>query len=268
MSNENYAIFASYGNDSIALIQWMHEHEKSGIVVYSDTGWASPCWTARVESAEAWAQSLGFDTARTHSEGMLSLARRKKGWPPNGRQYCTQELKIIPAQTWLDEHDPAKEMVCCAGIRRAESRARAFWPEWVEESDKHGGRSAWFPLVRHTNHDLDRLLAKTPFPTLPHRSWECYPCVPNANKADIASLSPQRIDELEQYEREMGFTSQGKPRTIVRPARAGGAIGIREVWEWATGRNPNDMSKQLSLGYGGGCDSGFCEITPRMEGEG
>ncbi len=37
-----FVIFASYGNDSVALIQWAREWKLEDVaVVYSDTGWAS-----------------------------------------------------------------------------------------------------------------------------------------------------------------------------------------------------------------------------------
>ena len=38
-----HVIFASYGNDSIALIQWAHERDLTDVAVaYSDTGWGAP----------------------------------------------------------------------------------------------------------------------------------------------------------------------------------------------------------------------------------
>lgn len=36
-----YTIKASYGNDSVALIQWCYERDLQNVVVlYNDTGWA------------------------------------------------------------------------------------------------------------------------------------------------------------------------------------------------------------------------------------
>ena len=40
-----HLIFASYGNDSIALIQWAHERSLPDVhVAYTDTGWAADWW--------------------------------------------------------------------------------------------------------------------------------------------------------------------------------------------------------------------------------
>ena len=97
----NYVLFASYGNDSVALIQWAHEQGLQGLhVAYSDTGWAAPWWGDRLAAGEAWAQSLGFATHRIGSEGMHGLVRRKKAWPRGGGgkfQFCTEALKERPA---------------------------------------------------------------------------------------------------------------------------------------------------------------------------
>ena len=155
-------IFASYGNDSLALIQWAHESGLEDVTVaYSDTGWAADYWGDRVKEAECWAQSLGFDTVRLESEGMSNLVRRKKAWPRGGGgkfQFCTMELKEKPAVKWLENIDPDCEATCYIGVRREESANRATFPEWVEESERHGGRSLCAPLVRHTEANRNALL--------------------------------------------------------------------------------------------------------------
>ena len=95
-----HVLFCSYGNDSIALIQWAHERGLKDVVcLYSDTGWSASWWADRVAKGEALAQGYGFATARTESEGMLELVKRKRGWPGAGGQgqFCTAELKVLPA---------------------------------------------------------------------------------------------------------------------------------------------------------------------------
>ena len=117
-----YVLRASYGNDSVALIQWAYENQLDDVVVlYNDTGWAASDWMSRVEKMENWAISLGFRTARAESIGLEELVRKKKGWPRQGIQFCTGELKIIPTQKWLDYNDPNKTSVGIVGVRRAES---------------------------------------------------------------------------------------------------------------------------------------------------
>ena len=247
-------IFASYGNDSIALIQWAYENltPQEITVAYSNTGWAADWWGDRVERAEDWAVSLGYRTTTIRSEGMESLVRRKKAWPRGGGgtfQFCTHNLKQAPALAWLDSVDPDKEAICMVGIRREESANRATFPEWTEESAKHGGRSLHAPLVTYTEARRNELIAKTPFDVLPHKSRECYPCV-NANKRELKLLDPETMERINRLEIEMGTNSKGNERVMFSPARHGGAIGIYEVVRDALG-STEDM-------FAANCDGGWC----------
>jgi 3'-phosphoadenosine 5'-phosphosulfate sulfotransferase (PAPS reductase)/FAD synthetase len=247
-------IFASYGNDSVALIQWAHEHRLDDVTVaYSDTGWAALKWPTRVEKGEAWAQSLGFRTARTSSIGMRALVKAKKAWPRGGGgkfQFCTQHLKRDPALAWLDSVDPEKDAVCMVGIRREESANRTDFPEWTEESEEHGGRSLHAPLVRHTEAMRDALVAKTPMELLPHRSKECWPCV-NARVGELRAMDEPAILRVEEIEAEAGVNSMGNARVMFSPKRHRGAIGIRAVVQDAK-RNVDDLFEPA------GCDGGWC----------
>ena len=249
-------VSVSWGNDSVALVQWLHErfklNEHRVICVYADTGWASADWPERVARGEALATSYGFEVARLCELTFVELARKKKAWPRNGMQFCTEELKIKPITAFLARVDPAGEAVVVIGIRRAESTARSQWPEDVPNSEKHGGRDAWFPLVRTTDVERDALLQRAGFESLPHRSKECFPCI-NSNRADLRLLTEDRIAEIAALEASMGITSEGKPRTLFRPYRHGGAVGIREVIRWAW----SDRG-QYDPAAGAGCDSGFC----------
>lgn len=249
-----HAIFASYGNDSIALIQWAREYGLNDVtIVYNDTGWAADWWPQRVALAEQWAQSLGFSTHRTQSEGMAGLLERKSAWPRGGGgkyQFCTEALKIKPTLDWLSAVDPKLEVTCINGLRREESSNRANAPEYVEESEGHGGRSLWSPLVRHTTVERDALILKSPFEVLPHRSKECYPCV-NAQKHERAALPEERIALIESMEADAGINSKGNPRVMFSPDRNGGAVGIRAVVKWAQRGTMDDM-------FADQCSSGYC----------
>ena len=117
-----YILRASYGNDSIALIQWAREEGLTDVaVVYSDTGWSRAWWAQRVEQMEDWVRSLGFVPARTESIGMEELLKSKKMWPQRLMQFCTKELKMVPTMAWLAKHDPERRAIILTGIRREES---------------------------------------------------------------------------------------------------------------------------------------------------
>lgn len=240
--------FVSYGNDSIALLQWLHENKHTEVIAaYSETGWGADWWADRVKAGQAFAQRLGFQTVVIPSIGFVPLAKLKKAFPRNGMQFCTSKLKIEPAIAWLGEVDPAGNYTCAVGVRRAESAARAQWPEWTENSDKHGGRSLWAPLCRLTDDERDALLARAGFPVLAHRSSECFPCI-NSGRRDLRLLTPERVDEIEAIEADVS-------QTLFRPNKFMGAKGIREIKRWADA----ERGKYEPPDEGGsGCDSGMC----------
>ena len=256
MTAPGFVIFASYGNDSVALIQWCIRRKLPQVaVLYNDTGWARGDWNERVTGLESWVRTAGFTPYRTSSIGLEQLVHNKKGWPRQGLQFCTAELKIKPTLAWLDEHDPDRQAWCLIGVRRAESANRANFPQYVEKSPNHGGRDVLAPIVKYSDEARDRLLAEAGVEPLPHRSMECFPCI-NSNRRDLQELAvdEKRISQIEQIEKDMGITSKGKPRTMFRPYRYMGATGIREIVRWATSKHG-----KFSVDDGGGddCTSGY-----------
>jgi len=254
MNQPDHVIFSSYGNDSVALIQWAVENGlKNVAVVYSDTGWAAKEWEARAQTVEALVRSAGFTPLRTQSEGMEALVRRKKAWPmcASKMQFCTQALKLEPAERLLADIDPDGDAICIVGIRREESINRRTFPEWTEESEKHGGRNLWAPLVNYAKADRDLLLNTMGVEILPHRSRECFPCV-CSNRGDLRMLTSDRVEEIALIEDSMGHTSKGKKRTMFRPYRHMGAIGVREVHKWAMSERGKYEPEVAA------CDSGMC----------
>lgn len=253
-----YVIFSSFGNDSIALIRWAFEYGlKNVTVVYNNTGWSKPSWRKdRVIPGKALIAKYGFKFHETKSIGFVALAQMKMAFPREGMQFCTEHLKILPSLAWLSEVDPNLEAICLVGVRREESAKRSTFPEHVEESDKHGGRSLWAPLVRHTVEMRDELILATGFTKLAHRSQECYPCV-NSNRADLRQLDETRIIYIEKLEKDMGVGKKsGKPKTFFRPKRHQGAVGIRNVMQWANDGHYIEGQQDL---FDSGCNSGFCD---------
>lgn len=252
MTAPNHIIFASGGNDSVALVQWAHEKGlRNVLVAYSNTGWAADFWSARIEKFAAFVARCGFGFVEIGSEGMLNLVDRKKAWPANSPKFCTYELKILPAQSWMDTVDPDKEAVCLVGVRREESAARASWPEHTADSENHGGRDLWSPLVRHTEADRNALIERAGLELLPYRSKECFPCV-NANRDDLRLLAeyPERIKLIADKEAAMG-----PKRSMFRPHRFHAATGIEQVVQWAK-YSPGQYVAGMTDMFD--CGSGMC----------
>lgn len=218
-------ISSSAGNDSLAMIQFSIEREIPDLhVVFCDTGWSAPGWMQRVEKIHAYAESHGIKTHIVKSIGMIDLVRMKKGFPGNAQQFCTAHLKGIPFLQWIDEEDKEYKAVVMVGKRRAESEARKDTPEFIYDSDYHGGRTLWHPLYLHTDEQRNELIIKAGFEVLPHRSLECNPCV-NANRKDFMRLTAGEIERVNDLEVEIG-----KP--MFRPKRFS-ALGIHGVIQWA-----------------------------------
>lgn len=246
-----FVIFSSYGNDSCALIRWAHEWQLEEVaVVYSDTGWATKGWNARVEEKEQWVRTLGFTPHRTTSIGFRQLARDKKGFPTQRYQWCSYVLKIEPGMRWLEQNDPNKAAICIVGARRAEAAdplsTRAKFPEYLVRSENHGGRMMLAPMVDYDMAARDAILIRAGVEPLPHRSGECK-CI-NSNKADMRRFSEDDIREIEAAEAEIG-------RPMYRPHRHLGAAGIREVIKWAH----SERGKYVSEPEAETCNSGWCE---------
>lgn len=97
---------------------------------------------------------------------------------------------------WFDANDTKKEATAMAGVRRSESQHRSDAEEHVLESERHGCRELWQPLVWHTDEIRDALFPRAEFEDLPHRSIKCYPCI-NANIDDVRLLSEDRIQLID-----------------------------------------------------------------------
>lgn len=258
---------ASYGNDTIATIQFLRERGETDVLtLYNDTGWPSPDWPARVTQMEAWVRSLGYDHDRTDSEGMEALVHRKSGWPRQGMQFCTEALKIGPTIAWLAEHDPQMLATFANGKRAPESVVRADTVEWIDCSVAHGGRRLWQPLYAHTEAERNALILRAGHAVLPHKSRECMLCV-NTGRAGLLQADEAAVAWVERVEHDLGVgVRSGKPKTMFRPKRKGGATGIREVIAWARsarGKYRRDQLDLLDDGLGPtatatGCDAGFC----------
>lgn len=253
-----HVVFCSYGNDSVALLQFAYEQGlPNTYALYSDTGWAAKAWPGRVEKLEEWARARGITPVQTKSIGLARLVHERKGWPRQGMQFCTYELKIKPAMAWLEENDDLGLATCLVGVRREESANRASFPERCVDPN-YGGRVRWAPLVSFSTEQRNQLLARAGVEPLPHRSDECFPCI-NSNRADLRRLAQdgERVEAIAKLEERLGVTSKGAPRTMFRPYRYMGATGIKEVVRWSL----SERGKfNLDDGTGHDCDSGYCGV--------
>jgi len=139
---KQYIISVSYGNDSIALIQYAYERGlKNCWVVYCDTGWSHPDWEARVREGELFVKRLGFRSFRLKAKKQFSeLVKARSMFPTNKYQWCTKELKVVPFAAFLKTQDPEAKAIIMIGKRRAESRARKLLEEFEVSEKYYNGR--------------------------------------------------------------------------------------------------------------------------------
>lgn len=170
------------------------------------------------------------------------------------------------------------EITIVTGRRREESQNRANLPLWQYESAKHGGRDVFNPIINFGEKERDEHIERFGFSPLPHSSKECF-CI-CANKTDLASMPKDHpmVDRVEAIEIKAGFTKNKKPRTMFRPYRVGGGVGIRQAIEWGHGKrgwkseavpeiylyrgesntSDNDIAYEESTESTRQCDGGFC----------
>ena len=245
-----YVISSSYGNDSLAMIQWAREAGLQGVtVVFIDTHWSAPGWLDRVAMCEEWVRSVGFSAKHIKSPMTFEdLMRHKRGFPNQRYQWCSGTLKGLPFLDWIDEEDTAREAIVMIGKRREESKERADTPEFVYNSEYHGGCTLWHPLYLHDAPARNELLFRAGFDPLPHRSKECSPCI-NANREDLRQLDETEIARLEALESDVG-------NVMFRAKKHGGARGIRRIIIWANSNRGKYNDRQETLFSG--CSSGYC----------
>ncbi len=204
-------IIANFGDESIALIQWVHDtfvNHKNIHIIYVNTGWAAPEWQLRVQTAKQWSESLGFQVHFLNPPASFENLMIQQGkFPSRKFQWCANFLKALPILDFLDELDPELNFIILLARRRAASRINFNLPEFIFEEPKWGDRKLWHPLYLHTQEDRDALITKTPFLNpLNHRSLECDPCV-NSDLKDLIRIKNNKnlfvLTRLENLEKKL-----------------------------------------------------------------
>lgn len=200
-------LFGNFGNNTIALLQWAHELALDEVyVVHVDTGWAAHGWVERVEAGQALATRYGFTPVTLQpATDFAAMVEDRGRFPTIKNQWCAPFLKGLPLLAWLDECDLACEATILLGSRRADSRARADLPEFIELSEHYNERRVWHPLFDCDTPQRDTLVERAGFEVLNHCSLECAPCL-HATQSELVQLSDADRARLSNLEKRVGRT--------------------------------------------------------------
>lgn len=262
-----FVCFNSGGNDSLATLEFMvHNRPAKARVIslYTNTGWYADYWPDRMRDVSDWCMARGIEHIELATKGFERLVLDGDAGTirfPNGmRKTCTERLKIIPAQKWLDKIDPDGLAICVTGVRRSESKRRINAAVFEACSPYHGGRALWKPLAEYDDGQRDVLLKSAGWDVLPHRSDECEVCI-HANRADVRRFSERGIERVRALE-----TITGK--VMFRPKAYAGAVGIDEVIRWGHSERgqfrpavaPPENAHEDGDDLNDPCDEGFCGV--------
>jgi 3'-phosphoadenosine 5'-phosphosulfate sulfotransferase (PAPS reductase)/FAD synthetase len=224
-------IFGNYGDNTLALIEWLHSRDLSQdvqdniLVINVDTGWSAGSWQERVVQCQALVTRYGYEHITLKPKlTFAELVQDRQEFPTSKYQWCPIFLKGLPVINFLEEVDSGCEGVILLGSSRSDSRARYQLPEYIHDSEHYGGRLVWHPLHDKSRADKHALIMQTGIPILNSRSFECHPCI-HSTCSELKTLDPETISKVSLLEEEVAqtflharFPHQPLQEIILQPA--------------------------------------------------
>ena len=194
----------------------------------------------------------GQDAVTDHAHPFRNLVMLRGGFPSPRMRTCTEHLKIKPIdQQVIHPLRQQQPVVSWQGVRADESPARRLLPHHQQLKPAEDGLHplhAWRPLLDWKLADVRSMAARhdvtlNPLYDLGFSRVGCYPCIfaRQGEIARIAELDPDRINEIEAWEREANrlnakgaatfFQAKMSPRN--RPPFNFEDHGIRSIVAWA-----------------------------------
>jgi len=267
----------SGGKDSAAMSLYLTELGIDHDRVFCDTGWEHELTYEYLRGPLT--EKLGPIVELQPKRKMEELILHKGIFPQRIRRFCTQELKVFPLAEYLNARmDAGEDIVTAAGIRAAESEARARMPQW--EWQNGFDCEVWRPLLHWTEQDVIDIhkrhgLAPNPLYLKGFSRVGCFPCI-YARKDEIRLISevaPERIDRIRELEQLVTLKAQTNAekdgRELVntpgwfqsKEGRSGECWPIDKVVEWSkTSRGGRQFELFSSADRDQGCMRwGLCD---------
>ena len=204
----------SGGKDSAAMSLYLTELGIEHDRVFCDTGWEHDLTYEYLRGPLV--EKLGPITWLEPKRKMEDLVRYKGVFPQRQRRFCTEELKVKPLAEHMNKRvEDGEDVVSAAGIRAAESEARAKMPEW--EWQPSFDCEVWRPLLRWSEQDVIDIhhrhgLRPNPLYLQGAERVGCWPCI-YARKSEIrliADIDPARITRLRVLEAEVADSARAR----------------------------------------------------------
>ena len=188
--DQTLLISVSGGKDSAAMaIYFLKEAKLPNKLryVFADTGWEHPDTYEYIETLEKCLE-IKIDRVKGDYD-FVSLCEKKKRFPSVRGRFCTEELKVKPMASYVNNLiDNDEDPVVVVGIRAEESQRRALMSEWAYS----GAYDApiWRPLMKWTSDDVFDIHKKYDVPPNPlylkgATRVGCYPCI-MCKKSELA----------------------------------------------------------------------------------
>lgn len=226
---KKYLVSVSGGKDSTAcLVYMLDNYRKSQIIPYfCDTGWEHPKTYEYLRYLE---DVLKVEIVRLQNIAMEELCKKKKFFPSSRFKFCTNELKIKPAEKFIKSCKENYKIVNVVGVRQLESQNREKENLWktnfmgnspAKYFTKKRGKvyskkalrkyyaedntvTTYQPFVYKSavetvKYSLDRGVKINPLYDKGHKRVGCYPCI-FASKNDITIIeqwAKKRLENLE-----------------------------------------------------------------------
>lgn len=199
-----YLVSISGGKDSTACLLWaLNTLPKEDIVpYYIDTKWEHE---AVYEYLDYLEERLDIEILRIESEGMEALSKRKKMMPNSVMRFCTENLKIKPAQEFykLMFIDKCIDFINILGVRREESDARAKEETFkIVDGIKILQPLAYWSTQRVFDYHKENGIEINPLYKKGFKRVGCYPCI-YASKHELQLMEPKYVQRLRSLENEI-----------------------------------------------------------------
>lgn len=208
----------------------------------------------------------------------LDLCLWKGRFPGPKSQFCTQELKVIPATLYhlglVDRFQ--RRVLSLQGVRAQESKQRA--QQRVLARYEFGPVWRFFPIFHWTVEEVidqhkKHSIKPNPLYFLGMGRVGCFPCI-HAGKKEIEQIAlrfPEEVERVKWWQNLVGQASKRSIATFFRPDKAPGTANgcsIETAVDWATktrkgGRN-YDLEALIKLaGPAAACESvyGLCDTV-------